>query len=672
MKNKAFLIYFLTFLLYCSGQVLSGQVKKQMTSKRFALVVGSNNGGPDRVKLQYAVSDAENLINVLKDMGGIMTGDSVLLKEPDRDTFFTQLKKMQSRVAQAKNKFRRVEAVFYYSGHSDENHILLGQDKVSYQELKDAVSSMQADVRIAILDSCASGAFTRLKGGKKKSPFLLDTAYDMQGYAFLTSSSADESSQESDRIKASFFTHNLVTGLRGAADMTHDGRITLQEVYQYAYSGTLTQTEKTINGPQHPNVDVQMTGTGDVVLTEISNSSTVLVLTEDISGRIFIHDDKNMLVVEMTKAAGRAIELGLEARKYRITIVHDGNILETQVSMQKGKSFELSLAHFKIIAKESAVSRGRISEGVPLKKKRKKFQFELYGGLSSLDPADLNLRAEAESIITKFFRQEKYSWWQANGYVNNFYSDMSGDFEEISHGFPFGFRLKYYISKYFALSLGLKYISKTQTSKVINHYTIEEISGYTYVRKHEKFPYILQARGLTPLLGLHYEREISRRLGLEAFVAMGPLFAECLYSFDSYIEMPYEEAGISDTSGFIVLNMYRRFLEEKGRGTGFSSELCARLNIDIGKKFGLFLETGYAFQIVQDPEGPGREIINGESMSWKGEWGVKEIHEPYYWGDVYYQYPSNYWKDDHVKYRLRDFDLKLSGFQLRIGISRRF
>jgi len=672
MKNKVFLIYFSVLLLCFCGYVFPGQVKKQMTSKRFALVVGSNSGGPDRVRLQYAVSDAENLINVLKDMGGIMTGDSVLLKEPDRDTFFSYMKKMQDKVAQAKSQYRRVEAVFYYSGHSDENHILLGRDKVSYKELKDAVSKMKADVRIAILDSCASGAFTRLKGGKKKSPFLLDTAYDMQGYAFMTSSSSDESSQESDRIKASFFTHNLVTGLRGAADMTHDGRITLQEVYQYAFSGTLTQTEKTINGPQHPNYDFQLTGTGDVILTEISHSSAVLVLTKDIAGKIFIHDDKNVLVVEMIKAAGRTIELGLDARKYRITIIYDGNVLETQISLQKGKSFELSMSNFKIIAKESAVSRGRIASGDMKKKERKKFQFELYGGFSSLNPYDLNLRAEAESITTKFFRQEKYSWWQANGYINNFYKDMNGDFKKITHGFPFGFRLKYYISKHFALSLGLKYFSRTQTSKVINHYTIEENSSYTYVRKHEKFPYVLQARGLAPLLGLHYEREISRRVGWEAFIAMGPLFAECLYSFDSYIEMPYEEAAISDTSGFIVLNMYRRFLEEKGRGTGFSSEICARLNVDIGKKFGLFLETGYAFQVLQDPHGPGREIINGETISWKGTWGVKEIHEPYYWGDVYYQYPSNYWKEEHLSYRLRDFDLRLSGFQLRIGISRRF
>jgi len=96
------------------------------------------------------------------------------------------------------------------------------------------------------------------------------------------------------------------------------------------------------------------------------------------------------------------------------------------------------------------------------------------------------------------------------------------------------------------------------------------------------------------------------------------------------------------------------------------------LNVDIGKKFGLFLETGYAFQVLQDPHGPGRELINGYTISRKVTWGVKEIHEPYYWGDVYYQYPSNYWKEEHLSYRLRDFDLRLSGFQLRIGISRRF
>jgi uncharacterized caspase-like protein len=68
-------------------------------------------------------------------------------------------------------------------------------------------------VRIAVLDACASGAFTRLKGGKPRKAFLVDESASMRGHAFLTSSAATEAAQESDHIGASYFTHYLVSGL---------------------------------------------------------------------------------------------------------------------------------------------------------------------------------------------------------------------------------------------------------------------------------------------------------------------------------------------------------------------------------------------------------------------------------------------------------------------------
>ena len=101
---------------------------------------------------------------------------------------------------------------FYYSGHSDEEGLLLGSERVSYDELRTFIQDAPADLRVAILDSCASGAFTRDKGGVRRAPFLLDASIDMRGHAFLTSSAANEVAQESDRIAASFFTYYLVSG----------------------------------------------------------------------------------------------------------------------------------------------------------------------------------------------------------------------------------------------------------------------------------------------------------------------------------------------------------------------------------------------------------------------------------------------------------------------------
>ena len=68
----------------------------------------------------------------------------------------------------------------------------------------------------------------------------------------LASSTASELSQESEALRASYFTHHLLSGLRGAADADRDGRVTLSEAYRYAYNRTLVATAAT--APAAPSV----------------------------------------------------------------------------------------------------------------------------------------------------------------------------------------------------------------------------------------------------------------------------------------------------------------------------------------------------------------------------------------------------------------------------------
>jgi len=348
----------LAALVINTGVLFPSQEKDQAVIKRFILAVGANSGGKDRVQLRYAVSDAEAILQVFQDLGGVADEDTLFLEEPDVRTFYTELGKFQATVKKAQAEYSRVEFIFYYSGHSDEEHLLLGKEKIAYRDLRETIEDMDVDVRIAILDSCASGAFTRIKGGKKRQPFLLDSAYDMRGYAVLTSSSSSEASQESDLIKASFFTHYLISGMRGAADMSQDGRVTLSEAYQFAFNETLAQTTKTVSGPQHPHNHIEMSGTGDVVMTDIRKSSVVLVLGEEIFGRIFIHDKNDRLVVELTKAAGRTIELGLEEGEYRVINIPDGAVFESKIELLTGEEFKLTPAEFTETDREYTTPRG--------------------------------------------------------------------------------------------------------------------------------------------------------------------------------------------------------------------------------------------------------------------------------------------------------------------------
>lgn len=325
--------------------------------RRFAVVVGANDGGRFRTPLRFAVSDAASFMKVLKNMGSVYSDDAYLLYQPNRENLIAVLNNVYSKIAKVKRDYEKIEFVFYYSGHSDEDGLLLSSDKVSYLELKKTIEAIPADVRIAILDSCYSGSFTQMKGGQKRPPFMLDTAYNMKGNAFMTSSSRDEVSQESERIKGSFFTHYLVLGLRGAADVTQDKKITLNEAYQYAYRETLVRTEKTLGGAQHPNYHIQMTGTGDVVLTDISKGSARLQFDENVEGRISIFTKDNILMAEFPKAYGQAVSLSLDPGEYLVSYSDSKGLNEAAVTL-KNETLKLAQNDFSRTERELTAMRG--------------------------------------------------------------------------------------------------------------------------------------------------------------------------------------------------------------------------------------------------------------------------------------------------------------------------
>jgi hypothetical protein len=326
--------------------------------RRFALVAGSNDGGAGRVRLRYAATDAQAVARVLRDLGGVRDEDLAVLVDPDLAEFTAALDRLRQAVLDGAGTGERREIVFYYSGHSDERGLILGSDIYHYDELRSALALVRADVRVAILDSCSSGAMTRAKGGSRRPSFLFDATQDMSGHAFLTSSSAAEAAQESDRIGASYFTHYLVSGLRGAADATGDGLVTLNEAYAYAFQETLASTENTLYGPQHPAYDISLTGSGDLVLTDVRAASAVLVVPEALTGRLYVRDARGALVVELAKLSVQRVELGLEPGAYALLLDAGGVRSSGVVSVSTGGRVTVDPALLRPVTGERTTSRG--------------------------------------------------------------------------------------------------------------------------------------------------------------------------------------------------------------------------------------------------------------------------------------------------------------------------
>jgi hypothetical protein len=328
---------------------------------RFVVAVSANNGGSERPVLRYAESDAKAFTKVLKEMGGVLAENVIVVSEPSVEKLQKEFSNLDQKILQNKNTNGRNEVLVYYSGHANEKGLQLGNEIYTWKELRHRIDSLHADVKIAVIDACGSGAITRVKGGRAIPAFIVDKSSDMKGYAFITSSTQDESSQESDKIKGSFFTHSLVSGLRGAGDLSNDGRVTLSEAYQFAFNETLQKTESTIGGAQHPSRDMNLVGTGDVVMTDLRTTSARLDLAENISGRLYIRDTNAELVAELHKKQGQLISLGLPSGHYTVSVQQNSVYKSTSVLLENGKHKKIVAENFKDVSSEQATFRGNLN-----------------------------------------------------------------------------------------------------------------------------------------------------------------------------------------------------------------------------------------------------------------------------------------------------------------------
>ncbi|MDR0563156.1 MAG: caspase family protein [Spirochaetaceae bacterium] len=331
-------------------------------ARRLGVFIGSNDGGPRRAVLRWADRDARAVSAVFTELGGVASADAFILTNPSVRDITARLERVSAEIRASASRGARTELIFYYSGHSDETGLLLGRERLDYRTLRERINAVPGDMRIVILDSCSSGAFTRAKGGEKIQAFLLDEQSEAQGYAFLTSSSANEASQESDAIRGSFFTHSLLAGLRGSASAAGNGRVTLNEAYRYAYDETLLKTERAQFGRQHPSYDIQLSGIGDVVLTDVRGASAGIIFGASVAGRLSVRDGGGFLIAEITKPAGKLIELALPPEAYRILLRRQIDMFAADLNLQRGKREEIDLKDFSAVTLEQAIARGDLNE----------------------------------------------------------------------------------------------------------------------------------------------------------------------------------------------------------------------------------------------------------------------------------------------------------------------
>jgi hypothetical protein len=307
--------------------------------RRLALIAGNDDGGRDTKPLVYATADARKLHDILGRLGGVQGDDARLLLNARPDELLGALAQLEARAADARRRGERTALLVYFSGHAKDGALRLGDGALPLDALKARLAAAPADIRLGIFDACRSGAMVRTKGVRRAPAFEVqsDARADAQGMVILTSSASDEDSQESDLIAGSYFTHHLVSGLRGDADRSGDGRVSLSEAYAYAYDRTVADTAESAAGAQHPTFSYDLAGNGDLVLTELSNRREGLRFpAEAPQGVYYLVDGRGRVVAEVFKEASSERRIVLSPGKYRIKRRLEDRLRVGDVEVQGG------------------------------------------------------------------------------------------------------------------------------------------------------------------------------------------------------------------------------------------------------------------------------------------------------------------------------------------------
>ncbi|HUS32664.1 MAG TPA: caspase family protein [Kofleriaceae bacterium] len=329
---------------------------------RFALIVGDNDGLADEQRLRFAESDAARFAELLGEVGGIPDENQVVLRGKSADEVTRALIAMNERIRMRQQKGNSAMLFVYYSGHGDAESLHLGDTRLRLTDLEKLLRGSSAQVRVLVIDACRSGSLTRVKGGKPAPALAISSADDLpgEGVIVLTASTLGEDAQESDELGGSFFTHYLVSAMRGAADDNGDHIVTVAEAFRFTRDQTIVASSRTLSGIQHPTFHYDLRGRSDVALADLAKDSErgTVTLPADATWLVFRTEPAKAVVGEVAAGATQR-SLSLRAGTYLLRGRTRDAMLEGTVKIAAGDSVNVETSSLSRLTYARLVRKGR-------------------------------------------------------------------------------------------------------------------------------------------------------------------------------------------------------------------------------------------------------------------------------------------------------------------------
>lgn len=233
--------------------------------KRFALVVGIDEYGPEVQRLKYAGSDAKAIHDLLAKDLGFDRVHLLLDRDATRRNILAAIVDLKDEM-QYEDQF-----LFFFSGHGvsvgtaaqkigffipqdtdglDERSV--AADAISMADLKERIMKVPAKHVLLIVDACFGGySILTSKTIHPTTEQYIERITRNKARQIITAGTSNQQVYESDEWKHSAFTFNLLRGFRErAADSNKDGIVIATELFSYL-SPTVAATTKGAQTPQY-------------------------------------------------------------------------------------------------------------------------------------------------------------------------------------------------------------------------------------------------------------------------------------------------------------------------------------------------------------------------------------------------------------------------------------
>ncbi|MEL6544808.1 MAG: caspase family protein [Myxococcota bacterium] len=222
----------------------------------YAIVIGHNEStNPDATTLEFADDDAYQYAQLFAELGASVE----LLTNADRDTArlyaSDTLNARPPTLENLRRAFDRFEAwekiqsepttlYFVYAGHGDVKHgegylTLEDRELPRSQFYREVLDRAQATTAHVIIDACKSYLMVFDRSAQQQRRRFTGS-FDQHGVlarwphiGFLLSTSSAKNSHEWEAFQAGVFSHEVRSGLRGAADTDGDQQITYSELVAF-------------------------------------------------------------------------------------------------------------------------------------------------------------------------------------------------------------------------------------------------------------------------------------------------------------------------------------------------------------------------------------------------------------------------------------------------------